>query len=140
MIITHNRYKGLLGVLASIFLGITFVVAGSSKVFTPIVEAELLEVLWIILMSVEIAVGLFLVACIFPKPMASFSLLLIAGFVASNFIAIALGYEECLSCFGAMGKLSIGQALFLDVVMIGLAVTILLWYPSRFFNKRPWYW
>ena len=81
MIITHNRYKGLIGVLASIFLGITLIIAGISKVFTPILETELLEALWIILMTREIIVGLFLVACIFAKPVAVVSLFLTAGFI-----------------------------------------------------------
>lgn len=136
----HNRFKYWIGILASIFLGMIFVVAGLSKVFTPIVDIEIPIMTLAILMVAEIFIGVLLVACIFVKVVASFTLPLIAGFITSNILMKILGKEECLSCFGGIGKLSTNQALYIDGVMVALVVTILAFYPGRFFNKRPWYW
>ena len=140
MIIENRFCKHWLGILAAIFLGVTFIVAGSSKLFTPVVESEIPEFLLIILVIAELGVGIFLVACIFVKPVASLSLCLVTGFITSNILAKVFGQEECLSCFGGMGKLSTNQALYIDGVMVALVVTILCFYPGRFFNARPWYW
>lgn len=140
MIIMKPSYKSWLGILASIFLGVTFIVAGSSKVFTPVVESELPKILFAILMIIELIIGLLLVAGIFVQVVAIFSLSLIAGFITSNILEKVQGQEECLSCFGAMGTLSTTQALYLDGIMMALAITILFFYPGRFFNTRPWYW
>jgi len=140
MIIVENRFRNLIGILASIFLGVTFIVASSSKLFTPIVEAEISAIFLVLLIIMELGVGILLVAGVFVKLAASFSLFLIACFIISNVLMKILGMEECLSCFGAMGKLSTTQALQIDGIMLALALTILFFYPSRFFNVRPWYW
>lgn len=140
MMIIENRFRQWVGILASIFLGITFIVAGSGKLLTPVVEAEIPQFFVILLIIAELGVGVLLVAGVFVKPTASCSLFLIACFIISNILMKIIGLEECLSCFGAMGKLSTSQALMIDGIMVALAVTILVFYPGRFFNKRPWFW
>ena len=138
--IVENRYKSWLGILAAIFLGMTFIVAGAGKFLDSAAELEVPEVLLVILVLMELAIGLLLVAGIYVKTAASFSLSLVAGFTASNILMITMGQEECLSCFGAMGKLSATQALYLDGLMEAMAVMVLFYYPGRFFSVRPWYW
>ena len=140
IIVQHTHYRYWLGILTSIFLGIIFIIAGISKVFTPAIDIELPGVLLVVLAAIELGVGLWLVSGVLVKVAAIWSLPLIAGFISSNILAKIFGEEECLSCFGAMGKLSIGQALYIDGVMVALVVVILMWYPGDFFNKRPWYW
>ena len=151
MIIEHRFCKPWLGILASIFLGMTFVVAGISKFYAPVKEFELLTLLdflpdalagainiW--LMPLELAIGLFLVVSIAVKFVACLSLVFIACFIASNILMIILELENCLSCFGKLGELTAVQALWFDGVMVALVVVILFLYPGKFFNKRPWYW
>ena len=140
MIIIENRFRNWVGILAAIFLGITFVIAGSGKLLTPVVESEIPQSFLIILVMVELGIGILLVAGILVKPTASFSLFLIACFIISNILMKILGMEECLSCFGAMGKLSTTQALQIDGIMVALVATVLFFYPGKFFNKRPWFW
>lgn len=140
MIIVESRFKYWIGILAAIFLGMIFIVAGISKVFTPVVDIEMPKVLVVLLLMAELIIGIFLVACVLVKFTASFSLPLIAGFISSNILAKVLGEEECLSCFGGLGKLSVNQALYIDGILVALVITILCFYPGRFFNKRPWYW
>ena len=140
MIIIENRFKHWIGILAAIFLGMTFFVAAISKLFTPAVEIELPAVLVALLGGLELTIGVLLVTGVYVKIVAGFSLFPIACFIISNVLVKILGGEECLSCFGAMGKLSATQALYLDGIMVALAIVILIYYPGRFFSVRPWYW
>lgn len=144
MIVEHHFYKFWLGILASIFLGMTYIVAGMGKWFYGVVGFKLLtriEALETWLIPVELAIGIILVASILVKPLASLSLLLTAGFIINNIVLITMGLggEPC-NCFGMGQKLTVTSSLFLDGVMVALAITILVFYPGRFFNKRPWYW
>lgn len=140
MIIIENRFRNWVGILASIFLGMTFIVAGISKWLYPGTALEVPEVFLIVLLVAELGIGILLVAGIQVKPMACVSLFLIVCFIISNSLLMILGVEDCFSCFGSFAKLSTGQALWLDGIMVALAVTILVFYPSRFFSVRPWYW
>lgn len=145
----HTHHKNWLGILASLFLGMTFIVAGSGKLFSGVVDFELTlseliplpPTLLILLLPVELAVGILLVVGIFTRCAASFSLLLIAGFITNNILLInsGLGGEPC-NCFGMGQGLSVIGSLYLDGVMVALAVWALIFYPSRFFEVRPWYW
>jgi len=148
IIIQGSKAKYWLGIWASLFLGMTFIVAGMGKWFSGVVEFQLLttqhtltEFLNTWLLPIELTIGIILVAGIFTKCAASFSLLLIAGFIINNIllISVGLGGEPC-NCFGMGNTLSVIDSLFLDGVMVALAITILVLYPGRFFNKRPWYW
>ena len=148
----HTYHKNWLGILASLFLGMIFIVAGSGKLFTGVVDFELLiypellspalaGALNTLLVPVELLVGILLVAGIFTRCAAGFSLLLIAGFITNNILLISqgLGGEPC-NCFGMGQELSVVGSLYLDGVMAALAVWALVFYPSRFFQVRPWYW
>jgi len=140
MIIVENRFRNWMGILAAIFLGMIFVVAGYSKWLYPGKALDVPEVFLIILLIAELGVGILLVTGIYVKPTACISLFLIFCFIISNSLLMVLGVEDCFSCFGSMAQLSTSQALWLDGIMVALAVTILFSYPGRFFNKRPWYW
>lgn len=150
----HTYRKNWLGILSSLFLGMTFIVAGSGKLFSGVVEFELLiypellpppvilaEILTTCLVPVELTIGILLVVGIFTRCVAGFSLLLIAGFITNNILLISqgLGGEPC-NCFGMGQELSVIGSLYLDGVMAALAVWALVFYPSRFFEVRPWYW
>lgn len=159
MIIPHgSKAKYWLGILASIFLGMTFIVAGSGKLFGGVVDFQLFieglahypgilpyEVYagtlgtWLVI--IELLVGILLVVGIFTRCVAGFSLLLIAGFITNNILLIqqGLGGEPC-NCFGMGQELTVVGSLYLDGVMAALAVWALVFYPSRFFQVRPWYW
>lgn len=152
IIMSHTNYKSWLGILASIFLGMTFIVAGSGKLFAGVVDFQLLTIpdfwpfllakfLTTWLMQVELLVGVVLVAGIFAKCAAGFSLPLIAGFIINNILLInsGLGGEPC-NCFGMGQELTVIGSLCLDGIMVALAVVILMWYPAKFFEVRPWYW
>ena len=140
MIIIENRFRNWLGILASIFLGMTFMVAGISKWLYPGSAFEVPEAFLILLLSMELGIAALLIAGIYVKPTACVSLFLICCFITSNSLLMILGVEDCFSCFGSMAKLSTGQALWLDGIMAALVATILVFYPGRFFNVRPWYW
>lgn len=148
IIIQGNKAKYWLGILASIFLGMLFVVAGMGKWFSGVVEFQLLTTqntltafLATCLMLGELLIGILLASGILVRAIASFSLLLTAGFITNNILLIAsgLGSAPC-GCFGMGNRLSVIDSLFLDGVMVALAVTILCWYPARFFEARPWFW
>ena len=68
-------------------------------------------------------------------------LMVLAGFLLGQ-------CEECLDaffgyCFGVwerwLGTITPLQALYLDVVLLCLAVVILLFYPAGFLSFRPWF-
>lgn len=144
MMIMHTHNRAWFGILASIFLGMIFVVAGMGKWFTGVADFQFvtpIDAFNIWLIWIELAVGIILVTGIFTKCAVSCSLLLITGFITNNILLIAngLGDEPC-GCFGMGYKLTVVDSLYLDGVMVALAVTILVLYPGRFFNKRPWYW
>jgi len=151
IVVQGSKWKYWVGILASIFLGMTFIVAGISKFYAPVKEFELLNILDflpatlvgtinILLMSAELALGIFLVAGIAVKFVACLSLPLIAGFITTNILMIVLGLEDCLDCFGEFGKLTAVQALYFDGVLVALVVVILFFYRGGYFKKRPWYW
>jgi len=152
IIIPGNKGKYWIGILASLFLGVTFMVAGMGKWFAGVVEFELLaypgflpiplaELLFISLVWVELIIGIVLVAGIAVKFVTSLSLSLIIGFFINNILLIVkgMGGEPC-HCFGLGNRMSVITSLYLDGVMLALAITILVCFRDKFFNKRPWYW
>lgn len=152
IIIHHSLLRHWLGILASIFLGMTFIVAGMGKWFASVKEFELLafpdflsqsvaETLFTWLPRVELTIGIVLIAGIAVKFVACLSLPLIIGFIVNNILLISMGSgREPCNCFGMGEKLSVFGSLHLDVVMVALVITVLVFHPGRFFNKRPWYW
>ena len=151
IIIEGNKGKYWIGILASIFLGMTFIVAGIARFYVPVKEFEpftlfdfmpamLVGFINTWLMPIEFVLGLFLVAGIAVKFASCLSLLLVAGFITTNILTLVLGLEDCLSCFGELGELTAIQSLVFDGVLVALVIVILLFYRGSYFSKRPWYW
>lgn len=141
-----------LGIWAALFLGITFVVAGTGKVFAqsdsfePLLLPEflpsfLIQAVSVVIPYIEIIIGVLLILGIAVKFSTSFSALMIAGFMVSNIILIVLGLatEPC-GCFGGLagGGLSVGGSLILDGVMVAMVSIIFLFHPGSFSSIRPW--
>ena len=150
--------KHWISVGASIILGLIFIVAGLGKLlhqpdavrifFIPLPDfltATLAKAVFIWLPRIELLVGLLLVMGIAAKLVATFSSVLIAGFIAHGSLLIrrGLGSEPC-DCFGKMKivpytELSIIGSLYLDIVMLALILIILFWHQRNFFNIYPWF-
>jgi len=152
------RNKHWISVGASLILGLIFIVAGLGKLlhqpdtvrifFIPLpyflTQAMAKAVLnW--LPVIELTIGFLLIIGIAPKLVATFSSVLIIGFIAHGSLLIrrGLGSEPC-DCFGKMKivpytELSNIGSLGLDVFMLALVIIILLWYRSNFFNIYPWF-
>jgi len=141
-----------LGIWATLFLGITFVVAGAGKIFAqsdslePLLLPEFLssfltQSISIVVPYVEIIIGVLLILGIAVKLTTSLSALMIAELVASNVILITLGLatEPC-GCFGGLagGGLSVGVSLVLDGIMAIMVLIIFLFYPGSFSSIKPW--
>ncbi len=151
IIIEGNQAKYWVGILASIFLGMTFIVAAIGKLmegtttfdlfaFPPFVPPVLAEAIFTSLPYLELLVGIPLIIGIAVKFVASLSSLLIIGYAVSNILLINLGVEDCSTCFGVAGSLSPTTSLIFDGVLAILVIDTLLFYRGKYFNKRPWYW
>jgi hypothetical protein len=148
-----KRYKHWVGVWASVFLGLIFIVAGLGKALYPaedfmffpsFLPLALAKVFLIWLPSLEITFGLLLLLGIAAKLVAVFSSVLISGFIANNSLLLKLGLgDEPCGCFGeaeiAQAKLSVIGSLYLDGVMLLLVLVILFCYQRSFFNFYPWF-
>jgi uncharacterized membrane protein YphA (DoxX/SURF4 family) len=143
-------------VVAAIILGFIFVTSGTGKLPR---QGEFLEIIfysqlifpfmvnfvnhW--LPWVELALGILLVLGIMNKFMASISAVLIVCFIINNawMQSRGMGYVSC-GCFGVWdrilaGDLSVDGALYMDIGMLVLVLLILLLYPRKFFDIRPWF-
>jgi uncharacterized membrane protein YphA (DoxX/SURF4 family) len=152
------RNKHWIGVGAGLILGLIFIVAGLGKLlhqpdtvrifFIPLpyflTQAMAKAVLnW--LPVIELTIGFLLVVGIAPKLVATFSTVLIIGFITHSSLLIGrgLGSEPC-DCFGKRKivpytELSVIGSLYFDIVMLVLVFIILFWYKSNFLNIRPWF-
>ena len=152
IVIEGSKWKYWIGILSSLFLGMTFIVAGMGKWFAGVVEFELLAfpsflpaplatAFFTWLPRVELVIGIALVVGVAVKFATCLSLPLIAGFTINNFILFTrgLGNNPC-GCFGMGNKMSVEGSLYLDSVMIACAIMILLYHRGKFFNKKPWFW
>jgi len=140
----------------SVFLGLVLLVAGSGKLpgQTEFIDA-LLKSFWTppvayligyCLPWAEVILGVLLLLGVFPRIAAALCLPLIAGFIANNSWALSQGMEQfpqCGQCFGIweelLGAISPLQALYLDIVLLCLALTILLLHPGDFLSFQPWF-
>ena len=147
-----EKGKYWITVLAIIFLGVTFLVAGVGKVlagfkgFEPFVfpaflPQSFIEFSYFGLSYLEIMVGGLLILGIAIRFAASLSAFLVACFIASNILMIYQGggFEPCSGCFGIVGGLTAIAALAMDGVMATMAVVILICYQGSFFNISPWF-
>jgi uncharacterized membrane protein YphA (DoxX/SURF4 family) len=151
-------YRNWVGVGAGIILGLIFIAAGLGKLLEPagtlgvfsnlpaaFSTPALAEVFSFWLPIIELMVGLLLVTSVAARPVAAFSLVLIAGFIAINswLLSQGLGGEPC-GCFGiaetmAQLRLVVMNSLYFDIGMLGLGLLILIYYPGRFLTLRPWF-
>ncbi len=145
-------YKYWIGVLAAIFLGVTFVVAGAGKLFAgskgfeafvipSFLPQALFELIYSWVPYIEITIGGLLLLGIAIKFATCLSGVLIAGFIASNIftIYIGAGAVPCHGCFGVLGGLTATAALIMDGIMAVMVVAILVCYQGGFFNRTPWF-
>lgn len=149
-------YRYRIGVVAAIILGLIFITSGTGKLPR---QGEFLEIIfyWQLIFPfmvnfvnhwfpwVELALGILLVMGIMSKFMASFSAVLIVGFIINNLWmqSRGMGYVPC-GCFGVWeriiaGDITIEGALYMDIGMLVLVLLILLLYPRKFFDIRPWF-
>jgi uncharacterized membrane protein YphA (DoxX/SURF4 family) len=163
-----DRKKGraIASLVASIIIGLLLVIAGSGKLSFGDVPGQTIEFIGhimpnalltpgfiffiyeifipYVLPCAEMAIGLALLVGLWPRLMASLSILLSLAFMGNNIYAISLGmqkYESC-ECFGIweeiFGGLTPVQSLGVDIVMIVLAILIIVMHPGRFMSSRNW--
>ena len=141
---------------AGIILGLIFLAAGLGKLLNPM-ESSVIFVFpeflpnvldrfiyqW--LPYVEIIIGVLLITGITARLTASLALVLTLGLIASNSIMLVqgLGDKPC-GCFGEAERwvqlrLSIADALYIDVVMLILGFLVLFFYQGKFVNVYPWF-
>ena len=152
------RHKHWISVGASIALGLIFLVAGLGKLlhqpdavrlfFIPLPDfltLTLTKAVFNLLPYLELMIGLLLVTGIAAKFAATFSSVLIAGFIAHGGFLIRRGlWSEPCNCFGKWKtvpytELSVIGSLYLDIVMLALVLIILFWYQRSFFSVYPWF-
>lgn len=153
------RNKHWLGLGASVTLGMIFLVSGIGKMllqegdffktyfpgFLDFLSLNQTRLLYYGLPFVETAIGVLLVLGIATKLVTAFTSLLIAGFIASNiwFINNGMALKGC-GCLGIIdryfqSRLTTQQSLYLDIVMLALLLTTLLFYQHSFTDIRPWF-
>lgn len=104
----NRTVKSFVSLGASIFLGLTLLASGSGKVPGQVEFIDvLLQSFWTPTVAyfigyclpwVEIALGILLLLGVFPRIVAALCLPLIAGFMASNSVALSQGVEQFPSC------------------------------------------
>jgi uncharacterized membrane protein YphA (DoxX/SURF4 family) len=148
-----RRYKHWIGVEAGIVLGLIFIAAGVGKILyepeafeiflTPLPNLLspifVTEAVYIWLPRVELVIGLLLIFGIVAKPVATFALVLIAGFIVENSLLLIQGQERCPACFGPQLIIPTLEALFIDVTMVILVLIIFFCYQRSFWDIRPWF-
>lgn len=141
-------HKYWASVVAMIFLGMIFIIAGmgkllaGSKAFEPFVSPAFLpqpfvEVIYVGLPYIEIIVGTLLILGVALRFATYLSLALISCFISLNVFVLYSGLEPCGGCFGVFGGLTAISALILDVIMVGMVAVILVCYRGSFFNIIP---
>lgn len=140
---------------ASLLLAIVFLAAGIGKLLGQ--SAFLLELSrvfvagWLsILIShvlpwFEVCLGTCLLLGVIPQIAAGLAALLAAAFIFHNswLIAHGLGYQPC-SCLGVLGQITGGSlsttgALYVDIALFALGVTIYFLAPAPLLSFRPWF-
>ena len=138
-----DKRKYWISLLAMIFLGVTFIVAGMGKLLSGLngvdpfvvptfLPQSFMEFVYLVLPYVEITLGLLLILGLAVRYAAGISAVLIAGFVLFNLAEISIGQGggPCGGCFGALGGLTAYSALILDVVMAVMVLVIFAFYKK----------
>jgi uncharacterized membrane protein YphA (DoxX/SURF4 family) len=165
--VTHHKTRVIVSLVASILVGLIFLIAGSGKIFgygdMPGQTMQFLEAVlpnaWLtpqlvlfmrqtlfpyIIPWAELCLGILLLLRIWPRFFAAITLPLTAAFMANNAWYISEGrnpFTPC-PCFGIWGKL-LGtpthvQSLSLDIILFALALTVVIIHPNNFFSSPGW--
>lgn len=141
-------YKYWIGVLAGLFLGMIFIVAGVGKLlvgsmsFMPVTSPSAITIIsFAIFPYVEIIVGMCLILGVLIGYTSVAAALLISGFIGQNLINIYQGSGNlpCNDCFGIAGSLTAYSALFIDGLMVIMLILILICNRRSYFRISPWF-
>jgi uncharacterized membrane protein YphA (DoxX/SURF4 family) len=149
------RYRYRIAFGASMALAVVFIAAGIGKMMgqsafllelsTYVVSEQLAAWLATWLPWLELVVGLCLLVGVIPQIAAGVAVLLSAAFILHNgfMIANGMGYHPC-GCLGILdrvfgGELSTVGSLYVDIVLVILALAVYFSYPGRLLNVRPWF-
>ena len=149
------RYRYWITLVASLLLALVFLSAGIGKLIgqsaflleltSKLDSPELAGIIAGWLPWVEIAIGLCLLGGVLMQMVSGAAAVLAATFIFHNswMIANGYGYKPC-SCLGILeqlveGKLSTMGSLYIDIVMLGLALVVYFGYRGGLFNWRPWF-
>jgi uncharacterized membrane protein YphA (DoxX/SURF4 family) len=164
---SRQRTKSIVSLVASILLGLVFLIAGSGKTFgfgempgqTMLFIGAILPDAWLtpgvaffigdilfpyIIPWTELCLGILLVLSVWPRLIAAISLPLTVAFMANNAWYISQGKTILSSCecFGIweeiFGTLTHVQSLSVDIVLFALALTIIFVHPGGFLSSPPW--
>jgi len=149
------RYRYWIAFVASILLALVLLTAGVGKlmgqsaflltVSTYIISPD--AAAWVAnwLPWVELVLGVCLLVGIFPQIAGGISALLVAAFIMHNgwMISNGFGHEPC-GCLGLMDRLFTGElstmgSLYVDIVLVILALAVYFSYPGKLLNTRPWF-
>lgn len=153
---TNKRTWSYISLSAGLALGLIFLVAGIGKllaqsefagvlVMQTFLPERLAKMVSYSVPIVEVIVGGLLILGFYPRLIAVFSLLLSGAFIANNAWLLSLGLKcpKCPHCFGKLeelfGTLTTWQALYIDIVLVLLAVAVLVFSPGGFFTSRFWF-
>ncbi len=137
------------GTGSRVLLGLIFVAAGVGKMLTQGDPTKMLfnpfpdymtatfnAAIFTWLPRVELCIGILLILGIIVKPMAVLSAALALSFIVNNSYLLmkGLGYEPC-TCFGILdswlkAERSTTGSLFLDIVMLSMALIVIFWSKS----------
>jgi uncharacterized membrane protein YphA (DoxX/SURF4 family) len=153
MIISFMRR---LSIATGIILGVIFLTAGLAKLFSPaegfkmifnpfpgFLTTSFTRAVFNYLPFLEITIALLLIIGIMPRFAAAVSAVMITGFITNNawLLSKGLGQKSC-NCFGVLdsilwAKLSTTGSLYLDFIMLVMAIMVIFFHRDKFFQIRP---
>ena len=157
-----SKTRQWLTAIPMVLLGLILLVSGIGKLIAGSIagETEFLDVLlksfWgpflsslisTLLPPAEVVIGALLILRIYPRLAAALSIPMYLGFMANNAYALSQGmdkFPQCGYCFGVFEKLlgspTPAQSFTIDVVMLVFAIIVIVWFPLRFLQFKPWFW
>jgi uncharacterized membrane protein YphA (DoxX/SURF4 family) len=164
---SRKRTYGIISLIASIIIAITFIAAGTGKSIgygeipgqtvefigdvlpKAFINPTTVFLIYDIFMpyvfpGVELLLGIFLLVGFVPRIVAVICLPLSLALMGNNIWSISQGldkFPECV-CFGVWEKIFGGltpvQALCYDIVLFALAIVIILLHQGGFLSSREW--